>query len=444
MARTDTARIDYDVIIAGGGVAGISAAVALKEFGWSVLIVEPGQHLTRRLGGELIHPSGVAVLGELGISSSDGLPGCASITGFVVFPPRGIHDVPIALPYAEGRGIALEHASIHAALLHSGRALPYVEMLDGRVVGIESEEPRVVVAVRQKSGERKLYCRMMIAADGASSVVRRYAGIPYTRKPVSTITGYLISGENLPVEKAGHVFIGSLAPLLVYEIGGGRARVLFDQPVSQAHMPSPLHRAQIAESIPHAALRAEVNDALAGQSGLSFVCADVLVSAAARGRVALVGDAGGSCHPLTATGMTAGITDALRLRQALREAHGDIPAALALYAQRRREPQRTRLLVASTLHQVCSGTSPELQLIRTGLIRYWIRGARERRTSMAILAMKDVRMLSALREMLLVVLHGLAAGLHRGSDSRFPAALQLGAGLAGVVIRQMAFAMRAR
>jgi 2-polyprenyl-6-methoxyphenol hydroxylase-like FAD-dependent oxidoreductase len=35
--------VDVDVIVAGGGVAGVAAA-ALGEFGWSVLIVEPGQH----------------------------------------------------------------------------------------------------------------------------------------------------------------------------------------------------------------------------------------------------------------------------------------------------------------------------------------------------------------------------------------------------------------
>jgi squalene monooxygenase len=437
-------RIDYDVIIAGGSVAGIAVAAALKDFGWSVLIVEPGQRHERRLGGELIHPAGVAALGELGLLSGGCLPGCASISGFVVFPQQGLHDAPIALPYAEGRGIALDHVSIRAALLRSGRVMPYVEMLDGRVAGIENQDQQVVVTVKFGDGERKIRCRLMIGADGASSAVRRFSGIPHARTPVSRITGYLVSNSNLPVKGAGHIFINSLAPLLIYEVGGGRARVLFDLPLNQTHMPSAAHRAHVAANIPHAVLRAEVIDALAAQSGLDFVCADVLVSAAAHGRVALVGDAGGSCHPLTATGMTVGISDALRLRDALCQARGDIPAGLALYARRRRAPQRTRLLVASTLHLACSGTSPELQLIRTGLIRYWSRGARARRASMAILAMKDLRTVSALREMLLVILHGLIAFWGRGSTGRIPAAMRLGAGIAAVVIRQMTFAMRAR
>ena len=44
---------DFGVIVAGGGIAGAATAAALAEFGWSVLIVEPGQRADRRLAGEV-------------------------------------------------------------------------------------------------------------------------------------------------------------------------------------------------------------------------------------------------------------------------------------------------------------------------------------------------------------------------------------------------------
>jgi hypothetical protein len=142
--------------------------------------------------------------------------------------------------------------------------------------------------------------------------------------------------------------------------------------------------------------------------------------------------------------MTIGAVDALRLRDAFRESRGDIPAGLAIYGNRRRAPQRARLLVACALHEACSGRSPETRHIRRGLIRYWTRGTRGRQASMAILAMSDDRLLPAFREMLIVILHGFAPPWKRWQITGFTAGVQLMAGLADFVRRQMTFAMRAR
>ena len=59
---------DWDVVVAGAGVAGVSVAAALREFGdRRVLVVEPGLDNTKRLAGELIHPPGASDLAALGL-----------------------------------------------------------------------------------------------------------------------------------------------------------------------------------------------------------------------------------------------------------------------------------------------------------------------------------------------------------------------------------------
>ena len=50
----------WDVVVAGAGVAGVSVAAALREFGHRVLLVEPGLDSAKRLAGELIHPPGAS------------------------------------------------------------------------------------------------------------------------------------------------------------------------------------------------------------------------------------------------------------------------------------------------------------------------------------------------------------------------------------------------
>jgi squalene monooxygenase len=441
--------IDYDAVIAGAGVAGVAAAAALKELGWSVLVIEPGQHDGRRLGGELIHPAGVMALRELGLLSELASEEVASIAGFIALSGRDEGWANISLPYSQqgthGTAIALTHARIRASLQRAAARLGHAEMLKGgRVVGVDAGRMTTRVRIQHAGRILTVNCRLVVAADGASSSVRALAGISHWRRPVSVVTGYVISDANLPARGFGHVFIGGSAPLLIYEIGGGRARVLFDQPISQSIIPPEQHRNKVISAIAYPRLRAEIEAAVAEQRGLRFVSADVVVEAAARNGVVLVGDAGGSCHPLTATGMTISVHDALRLRNALRAAGDNIGAALSRYGRGRRLPQRTRLLVASALHDAFSGTRPEHQLIRAGLIRYWLRDARGRQASMDILGMSDLRLLSALREILVVIRHGIAAKSEGWSIGRLGSGLRLMAGVTGVVMRQLSFAMRAK
>src|SRR6202034_451696 len=85
------------------------------------------------------------------------------------------------------------------------------------------------------------------------------------------------------------------------------------------------------EALP-APLRAAVEVAMGVGNGRHFVSSDVAVSGVARGAVVLVGDAAGTCHPISASGMTMGIDDALRLQSALRRCDGELGKALLLYA----------------------------------------------------------------------------------------------------------------
>jgi squalene monooxygenase len=438
---------DFDVIIAGGGVAGVATAAALAEFAWSVLIVEPGQRTERRLAGEVIHPPGVAGLIELGLYDRAGLADAVSLEGFHVFQHDAAEGDGILLPY-EGDGVTrtalgLEHGAIRTSLLTSAARLGHVTIWHGaRVVGLDLTQrglSRVSIAHRGKI--ETLGFRMMVGADGATSRVRALTGVVHSRQRLSNITGYLIDAEALPTPGFGHVFMGTTAPVLAYPIGAGRARVLIDQPIQSLESPAD-HRARAMATLPPR-LRAAIDAAIATQRGLGFVSADVLVAAAGRGPVVLVGDAGGSCHPLTATGMTVGIGDALRLRQALRDRDGDIVRGIALYARRRRAPQRARRLLTSALHETCSRQDAGACLIRDTLLGYWRRDARGRAASMALLAMTDTRIGSILGEMLQVLRHGMSCGVRR-ERAGILAAGRLTMAIAALLARQVPMVMKGR
>src|SRR5262245_9010372 len=130
-------------------------------------------------------------------------------------------------------------------------------------------------------------------------------------------------------------------------------------------------------------LRAVARGVVSRQRGLVAMNYTIMPERVTAGRVVLVGDAAGCCHPLTATGLSVCTRDAMRLRGALRATGGDLSAALRRYAAEREGPQRTRLALAQKLYEIFLARTPETRLLRDGILRYWTSSARGRATSMA-------------------------------------------------------------
>jgi Squalene epoxidase len=115
--------------------------------------------------------------------------------------------------------------------------------------------------------------------------------------------------------------------------------------------------------------------------------------------------------------MTMCMSDALLLRKALSERAGDVPAALGLYQQRRRWPQVTRLVLAEALRDALCGTSPEMRVVRGGVLAYWRDSAAGRTATLALLSTADGRPLALLRQIIAVMVRGFAAHLRNPSPA---------------------------
>jgi squalene monooxygenase len=372
-----------DVIIAGGGVAGSAAAAALREFGYSVLVVEPGLQHAKRLAGELIHPPAVSDLAELGLLSSLEKAGGVPVRGFAILP--GAHLLPYKdVPGLKTHGLAIEHSGMAEALSSAVSALSHVTVWRGaRITGVDLHQAGyATVTVNREGSEDQLRTRLLIAADGRSSHLRGMAGIRHKQRQISSMTGFTLKSCHLPHPGFGHVFGSGPSPVLAYELGNGQTRIMFDMPDPEQHQPC-------LDALPQD-LRSDVEEAMGTQPGLKAANYSVIPESVVKERMVCVGDAGGCCHPLTATGLSACVRDAMLLRRALRETDADIPKALKRYVRLREGPQCTRLVSAKVLYEVFRAQSPEMRLMRQGLFRYW-RSPRGRRATMALLSTEETR-----------------------------------------------------
>jgi squalene monooxygenase len=443
---------EVDVIVAGGGVAGAVSAAALQQIGYSVMVVEPGLHNERRLAGEVFHPPGVSGLAALGLLDALTPAPAVSVNGFSILS-GGKENGCIRLPYDLVRahssaGLSLDHGLIRERLQHAARGLPGISFRDGeRVVGIDQSDPScVLVQVANGKAVTRHRCGFLVAADGAISRIAQLAGIKVESRRISTIFGYRIPAAQLPAPDYGHVFLGARAPILIYPISRHEARILFDLPYQDGCRTGPAECLEMCIALP-APLREHAERAIAEQPRLSVVVQARNGERSVAGRVVIVGDAAGCCHPLTASGMTMCISDAVLLRDALATKPHDVREALLHYQSRRARPQITRLTLADALRDAFWASTPEWYVVRRGIFAYWRASSRGRAATLALLSTADGRSLSLVYQMLKVVMYGLVANYRKPvvlPDGRPLPGARLAVGLAKALLHHVSSLLRIR
>lgn len=165
--RHGVADAAYDVVVAGSGPAGSTAAVTLARAGARVLLVDPDRFPRDKACGDLIGPRGVTLLRRLGVNPSSALPaGCVEVVA-----PSGRS---IALPWPArgtyaGHALACRRRDLDAALRDAALAAG-AEPVRGRVLDVDGESVALSTGRRVRAGA-------VIGADGAMSRVATAAGL---------------------------------------------------------------------------------------------------------------------------------------------------------------------------------------------------------------------------------------------------------------------------
>jgi 2-polyprenyl-6-methoxyphenol hydroxylase-like FAD-dependent oxidoreductase len=403
-------RADVDVLIAGGGVAGAAVAAALAQLGLTIQIIEPGPSHGRRLAGELIHPPGVDGLRALGLLDELG-DTAARVDGFAIF--RDSHDGATTaeiLPYDDREGssvsgLVIEHRRLKESLLAKVGSFAGVTVrMNARVTAMHANSDNSYRAtVCDEHGETAVRAKLVVAADGPLSQVRKLIGITHATQRYSAMMGIEVDEARLPHKGYGNIFLSPAGVSYAYAIGGGRARVMFE--VLRDADPKDSIRTQLA-NFP-VDFRRDIETELAGNKPLAAPNFCIIPKTSIKGNVALIGDARGCCHPLTASGITAAVTDALILRDALRDTGMNIPAALRRYARIGNRLQLTRRTLAEELREAFLAQTPEAQLLSECIFSYWRSSPAGRRRSMALLSTVDSSILSLATQYLTVVMHAI-------------------------------------
>ena len=165
---------EYDVIIAGGGPAGSSAAIHLAQRGIRVLLVEQKEFPRAKLCGEFISPECFDHFKKLGVA--DEMLACnpATLTETVFYSRRG-HRVSVPSGwFATRSAIGLSRAEMDNNLLRRA-ATAGADVLQNALVTdvIECDDRICGVRIRTNNEERAYHAKLTIDATGRPRILSR-------------------------------------------------------------------------------------------------------------------------------------------------------------------------------------------------------------------------------------------------------------------------------
>lgn len=443
-------RDRYDVVIVGAGLAGCAVAQALSRADQrrrrSILIVDLHKQVSPRFSGEFIHPRGAQVLDDLGFYNRLIAAGAVDVDGFAVMEDAEESE-PVVLDYRSipgerPRGLGVHHKTLVKVMRETIREREQVQLLAPiRVVDLLREGGRrsriVGVVLRDNDGNtHEVRCDLVVAADGKASTVRKLAGIPDKRHTLGFMAGLELHDANLGHQLHANVLLGGPGPMLCYpnardDKGSLIYRLTFDLPHALPAKGRELSDYLLDAFVPYlpAMLAEQVADALRSRTQVVEMAPTFNLPAppATAPGLALVGDAAGCSHPITASGMTMGLRDAETLGiEARRRARVPTEAPWLDHASLRRyraEHDRyvpTRQALADAVYEAFRGEQEGARAIRRALFEYWESGEAARRRSMALLSCTEGRPTVFLSEYLKTAQHALRVSLVPRHARQYP------------------------
>jgi len=351
--------LDFDVVIAGAGIGGSALATVLARTGLGVLVLEKETEYRDRVRGEWIAPWGVVETQRLGLYDTLRAAGGHHVTEHHSYHDEFDHertalntfDLAAVLPDIPGP-LCLGHPAM-CRVLSQTAADAGVRILRG-VDDIVIDDPthgRRVLRYRHAGAAHTVRARLVVGADGRGSTIRKQAEIALHRDPTHHLfAGLLVEdADGWPATRQA-TGVADDVHYLIFPQGNGRIRLYLGYGLEQrARLNGAGAAANFLSAFQIPTLPAAEAIANARPAGPchAYGNEDTWTDSPLADGIVLIGDAAGHNDPIIGQGLSITFRDVRLVRDLLLASSDWSPAALAPYADERRERMRRLRFVAA-------------------------------------------------------------------------------------------------
>lgn len=343
------------VLIAGGGIGGLAAALALTRRGLAVKVLEQASQLGEIGAGIQLGPNAFTAFDALGVGPqararavyTDHMVMHDAVDGYRVglIPTGEAFRARFGNPYA-----VIHRADVHKSLLEGVQAAPDVELLTSTAVQhVEQDAAGVTVYDQHGRAHRGA---ALIGADGVKSAVRKQYVGDEARVSGHVVYRAVVDKADFPEDlrwNAASIWVGPNCHLVHYPLRGGE----------QYNVVVTFHSREVEEWSVREGSKAEVQSYFQGISPQARQLIDLPkdwkrwatadrepIAQWTFGRTTLLGDAAHATLQYLAQGACMALEDAVTLGEALRVHDNDFAAAFDHY-QRSRIARTARIVLSA-------------------------------------------------------------------------------------------------
>jgi 2-octaprenyl-6-methoxyphenol hydroxylase len=315
---------DYDLVIVGGGIVGLTLASALKDSGLNILLIEARLESAAVMKGQAYAVHMLSALIYKGIGVWDKI-----LPNIETYRRVNLSDAdyPNVVEFStedigkDDLGYVAEHQALLYPLQEFVKNCANVTVLcPAEVLETEYQSDAAIATIKVAGETKRIRSKLLVAADGSRSRIRQAAGISTSgwKYWQSCIVAF-VKPEKLHNETAYEKFQAS-GPFAILPLPGNRCRIVWTAPHEQAkalcELDDELFLLELTKRYGSQMGKLEL-------LGERFVFPVQLMQSDkyVLNRLALVGDAAHNCHPVGGQGLNLGIRDVAALAQIIQEAH---------------------------------------------------------------------------------------------------------------------------